>query len=521
MNRRNFIRDAGLTASTVSMVMNGSMINILPQSRLHQYINSDNDKVLVLVQLQGGNDGLNTVIPLQFIDLLAKHRSNLYIPENKLLQIDHENSFHPAFSGMKNLYEEGKLNILHSVGYPNQNRSHFRSTDIWSSGSAADDFDSTGWLGKYLDRDYPNYPEAYPNSSAPHPLAITMGGITSETCQGQAANFSLALDDPFSLSPLAQGGHDSQLLDTYYGEELAFIREEIAKTNAYGEVITEAANKGRSFANYPEGNNLAGQLKNVVILLNGGLQTRIFVCSIGGFDTHADQVEEEGAISGVHNALLEEVSSAIASFQSDLAQSGIEERVLGATFSEFGRQIGSNQSLGTDHGTAAPLFLFGSCVQAGFTGHAPDIPERLAPQEGVSMQIDFRDVYGTILHDWFGVDDNAIRNFLFPDFKPLALLSGCQTTTTFNTQQHQHFEIYPNPFHREIEVVFTSSGGHTRISIMDGRGAEVRVALDKRIAAGRHRFRLDLRELPAANYFVNLRSNKGQETKTIMKLSGH
>ena len=150
MLRRTFIKHTGLASASTSFLLNGLPTRALPQSRLAQLMNLDNDKVLVLVQLQGGNDGLNTLIPMESYDRLAEVRSNILIPENQLLMLDDEGAFHPAFAGMKNLYEDGKLHILHSVGYPNQNRSHFRSTDIWTSGSAADVFDSSRMVGEVL-----------------------------------------------------------------------------------------------------------------------------------------------------------------------------------------------------------------------------------------------------------------------------------------------------------------------------------------------------------------------------------
>ena len=370
MNRRNFIKDTSVMAGTLPFLFNGMPMGVLKPAGWTNLINPDNDKILVLIQLQGGNDGLNTVVPLPTYDHLSKVRSNLIIPENQLLQIDHETAFHPSLHGFRNLYDMGQLGIIHSVGYPNQNRSHFRSTDIWTNGIAANEFNNTGWLGRLLDTQHSAFPNNYPNESFPDPLAIALNGITSETCQGFAANYSLAINDPFGLTPLPQGEQPGAI-DSIYGQELAFVQASIAQTNAYSATITNAINQGASMAIYPENNNLAAQLRNVAYLISGGLKTKIYVCSIGGFDTHAEQVDPNDPTTGIHATLLELVASAIHAFQQDLKGLNLEERVIGMTFSEFGRQIASNESLGTDHGTAAPLFLFGSCVKPGFTGQNP------------------------------------------------------------------------------------------------------------------------------------------------------
>ena len=499
------------------LIVNGLNIGILPQSKLYQLMNLENDKVLVLIQLQGGNDGIATLIPLEHYGKLSDVRANLMVPENRLLKLDDETAFHPNCSGMRNLFDEGKLGIVHSVGYPNQNRSHFRSTDIWTSASAADEYDSRGWLGKYFDTQYPGFPEGYPNADTPHPIAITMSSLTSETCQGIASNYSMALNDPFSLTPLSQG-QGSQAPDTPYGHELSFIRDAIAQTNAYSDEITDAANSGRSMATYPD-TRLATQLKNVATLISGGLETKIYVCNIGGFDTHANQVVQGDASVGQHANLLEQVSTAITAFQNDLQMLGLEERVIGMTFSEFGRQIASNESLGSDHGTAAPLFIFGSCVQPGFTGVNPEIPDIVAPQEGVAMQIDFRDVYGTVLTDWFQVEEQEVKDLLFEDFNRLPLLKDCHDiTSTEEFETVLEFSAFPNPFTHNVKVEFELPRTHARLSILDARGSEVLVAFDRDLSGGKHRFNLETSSLPAGNYYVRLKSDLGQMTKMIVKV---
>ena len=502
------------------VLLNGLTVNALPQSSLFRLMNMENDKVLVLIQLQGGNDGLNTVIPLQHYDRLMNVRANVMIPENNLLKLNDTTAFHPAMRGLKNLFDDGHLNVIHSVGYPNQNRSHFRSTDIWTSASAADEFDSRGWLGKYFDTNHLGYPEGYPNSETPHPIAITMGNIISETCQGVSANYSLAVNDPFALSPLSQG-EGSAVPNTPYGNELTFIREAIEQTNAYTGVLTEIAENGVNMATYPQ-ENLATQLKNVALLLAGGIKTKIFVCSIGGFDTHADQVMDNNPMAGIHTNLLTRVSEAVEVFQKDIKALGLEERVIGMTFSEFGRQIASNLSLGTDHGTAAPLLVFGNCVNPGFIGENPEIADELMPQEGVAMQIDFRDVYGSILMDWFEVPETEIRSLLHQNFSYLPVIAGCQATTSNDLKIIDNqlvVEVNPNPFQHYLHLNFELPTSHARLSIFDARGAEVLVVFDNKLPVGKHRITVETGHLPVGNYYVHLRTDRGLRTKKIVKVN--
>ena len=519
MKRRKFIADASLYCSTTSLFISGMNVGILPRSALFYAMNMESDKVLVLIQLQGGNDGLNTLVPLEYYDQLERHRGNILPRESELLELDsHVTGLHPALGEIKRLFEDGKLNIVHSVGYPNQNRSHFRSTDIWSSGSNANTYDTRGWLGKYLDTVHSGYPEGYPGAANPDPIAITMGAITSETCQGETANFGIAINDPFGLSPLTTGV-TGVTPEGLYGNELDFVREEIEKTNAYTQVITRAASLGQNKMDYPS-SQLASQLKNVATLISGGLQTSIYICSMGGFDTHANQVEEDDSVTGVHAELLSELDLAIATFQQDLKELGLEERVLGMTFSEFGRQIRSNESLGTDHGSAAPLFLFGACVQGGFYGKAPEILDEVTPQEGVALQTDFRDVYGTILRQWFGVQEEMVRNLLYSEFTPLPLLGNCELTDIHDLARVLNLTIYPNPCTEYFQVTIDDDQTKSKLTVFNGLGAEILTTQAREFRAGRHTFTIDMSRYPDGNYFIQYKSAAGQVTKSVVRISG-
>ena len=520
MKRRKFIQ--ATTASTVSLpiLLNGMQVSAITSSPLFQHLNTDNDRVLVLIQLIGGNDGLNMLVPLDQYDNLANARANVILPESSVLSVDNTNGLHPVMTGIKSLYDDAKIGIVQSVGYPNQNRSHFRSTDIWTSGSGADEYISTGWMGRYFDTQHPDFPNDYPNADHPDPIALTMGFLVSETCQGVAANFSMALTDPFTLGQLATG-EGSTPPNTPYGDELTFLRDTIAQTNAYADTIVDAANSGSNMANYPADNRLAQQLKNVALLISGGLKTKVYVVALGGFDTHANQVDPTDTTTGIHANLLKTVSDAVAVFQEDLKLLGLEDRVLGMTFSEFGRRIISNFSVGTDHGTAAPLMVFGKCIKPGILGDNPEIPAQPDVQDGVPMQFDFRSVYGSVLMDWFEVPENDVKNILYPDFQYIPMLDPCAVSSTKESESYYTEEInaynFPNPFGNYTTIAFESENEWVRVSIFDSLGHELRVLADRKFASGTHQLQFEAHDLPAGNYFFRIQMEGKQKTKLMVR----
>ncbi len=482
-------------------------------------IEEGNDKVLVLVQLNGGNDGLNTIIPLDKYDLLANARSNLIIPENDIIKANDLTGFHPSLSDLKSLYDDARMTVLHDVGYPNQNRSHFRSTDIWTSGSPADEVWTTGWLGRYLEDCHPSYPEDFPNSSFPDPFALSIGSIVSETCQGTITNFSLALTDPSSIVPLNNDAVD-EVPDTPYGRELEFLRTTIDQANAYGEIISDAAEKGSNDSIYPN-TALAEQLKAIALLVSGGLGTKIYIANLGGFDTHANQVEGNDTRQGSHAQLMQTLSEAIFAFQEDLKSQGLEERVITMTFSEFGRRIRSNGSLGTDHGTAAPMVFFGSCINGGFIGDSPLIPNNPGVSDGVPMQFDFRSVYGSILIDWFGIETQIVNNILQDEFTYLPIVNACgQTTPTDDPELTEVLKVhnYPNPFDNWTTISLETQGGNMRISLYDALGHELEVITSRTMTAGSHEIKYEGSHLVPGNYFCRVITEKASRTFGMIKV---
>lgn len=487
-------------------------------SPLFELIGNDSDRVLVLVQLQGGNDGLSTLIPLDQYDGLSQVRSNILLPENDILSLGNSNGFHSAMTGMKQLWEDGQLNIIQGVAYPDQNRSHFRSTDIWNTASEPDEFLTTGWMGRYFDLEHSAYPDNYPNADFTDPFALTVGSIVSETCQGIQSNFSLAVINAFDPGNV-NIGEQGESPNNCYGNELDFIRDIARQTNAYSDVIADAANAGNSLSNkYDLESDLANKLQTVARLISGGLKTKLYVVQLGGFDLHAEQVVVDDPSAGKQTENLKELSDAICAFQEDCNLLGISDRVVGMTYSEFGRRIRSNQSYGTDHGTAAPLFVFGSCVNPEIIGENPEIDADVGTDEGVPMQYDFRSVYASLLMDWFGLKQSDIETVLFSEFQHLPIIQGCETISGITEETILSIKLSPNPAedYTQLELVVETEE-RLNISLFDVLGSELAVISQRRFSTGKHRIKIELHDYPSGTYFLRIANKVKTKSLKLVK----
>ena len=391
MKRRSFLRTSGLLAA-IPYGLNGQWLSTF--SRIWP---QESDRILVLIQLNGGNDGLGCVVPIADYDRLYQVRPKLMVPQPKLLPVDDQTALHPSLSGIRQLYDEGLLGIAQGVGYPEPNRSHFRSLDIMTSGSPSDEIWQSGWLGRYREG-----LEQSPILPDPDPYAITMGYSISNTCQGKISNFSTALVDPLATIQVPAGGRNVEPPFSRHREEMEYIRMISTQTLDHSRSIKRAAQLGSNRVSYPD-TELGRQLQSIAQLISGGLQTQVYITHLSGFDTHADQIQpESNGLLGRQPELLTDLSQCIHAFTQDLARQQLDHRVFGMTFSEFGRQIRANESNGTDHGDASAVFYFGGKVNPAVIGSSPAIPEEVPDQAALTMQLDIRDVYQTILTDWFG-----------------------------------------------------------------------------------------------------------------------
>jgi len=488
----------------------------------------ETDHVLVLIQLNGGNDGLNMVIPLDQYPSLMNARSNIAIDESKVLPLTTATGLHPAMTNLQQVFADNQLAVVQSVGYPNPNFSHFRATDIWLTASGSETVLNTGWLGRFLDAEYPDYPNGYPSAVDPDPLAIQIGSVVSSGLQGPSVSMGMALTSPTSFYQLISGGIDTAP-DTPAGHELTFLREVAQQTQAYSSTIKNAASKASNLSSlYPAAgqNPLADQLKIVAQLVAGGLKTRIYVVNLGGFDNHSAQVSATGGTdTGVHAKLLGQLSLAMAAFLDDLHLLGAEKRVVGMTFSEFGRRIKSNASLGTDHGTAAPLFVFGRRVYGRVVGANPVLPANAGVNDNIAMQFDFRSVYASLLKEWFGVSDHELNTVLLQGFQTLPLIQPNtpskypitngqpSTNVPWTTTLSQN---YPNPFNPTTHIQFTTTGDYVRVKVYDSVGREVRSLADGVFPAGEHDVVFDGTGLPSGTYYCRMESGSFQEVRTMI-----
>ena len=525
MNRRNFLRSSavatigGLTVRGSSSPLLAPMLNDVTE-----------DRVLVIVQLYGGNDGLNTVIPLDQYANLAIKRPNVLISSTQVLPLTGlpNTGLHPAMGGLRDLWEDGKLAIVQGVSYPDPNFSHFRATDIMETGADADQVLSSGWTGRYLNMEYPNFPAGYPNMDMPDPLAIRIGGPIGPGLQFQGVSMGTAIygtDDPLDL---AGNIYNDPVTAACSGGKLDFVRQVQRQTDQYGEVIQAAAASGCTHSTlYPgendPGGELSAALRIVAQLICGGLKTKIYWVSIDGFDTHAQQVEADDHTQGTHAELLQGLSDSIRAFQDDLAQLGLEDRVLGMTFSEFGRRIVDNASLGTDHGSAQPMFLFGTPVIPGMMGTNPTIPANATFQTNLAMQYDFRSVYASVLKDWFCLSDTDIDAILLNSYQPLNLVdpAGCLSIGVHAINQGAGTNVmsaYPNPFTERTTLNYTSGGGRLMIQVFDEQGRLVRTVVNQPTTAGNYTVDVDLGDRPAGVYYARLQNEGTQQVRNLLKV---
>lgn len=517
MKRRSFIKTLGAVSVPFTVGMN--TFTAVARNPLFDLMDGDSDKVLVLIQLQGGNDGLSTLIPLDQYGALTQVRNNILMPEDSILPLTELNGLHPAMGAMKEVWDKGKLNVVQSVAYPNQNRSHFRSTDIWNSASEPDEFLTSGWMGRYFDLDHSAFPEGYPNEENPDPFALTIGSIISETCQGIYTNYSMTVVDPFEPGNV-NVGEQGDVPNTCYGNELSYIREVARQTNAYSEVISSAAEAGNNLSEkYDAGESLARKLRTVARLISGGLKTKVYVVQLGGFDLHGSMVDSDVGDTGMQADLLAALSNAVCAFQDDCELLGIDERVVGMTYSEFGRRIRSNESYGSDHGTAAPLFVFGSCVEPGIVGANPEIDPDVESNAGVPMLHDFRSVYASILMDWFSISQEDVENVLFDQFQHLPIIRGCEAVGSGLGREKIDFELYPNPAQNFVQLALNSleSSQHLHISLFDVLGSELKIISSQHFDSGQHKIKVNLHELVPGTYYIRVAGKHAVRTRKIVK----
>lgn len=419
MKRRDFLHDISHAAALGTLL---PTFGFGLQSNSYSLFSNTYDlgKILVLIRLNGGNDGLNTVIPLDQFSNLNKVRPHVIMPENKLVQLGKSDlALHPSLADLKIFSDEKRMKIIQNVGYEVPDFSHFRSMDIWQSASDYDQFLSSGWLGRYIENEHPGFPTQYPNDQYPHPLAVELGWSSSLTTLGQYSFPNYIVNNPERLVEIIND-FDHEYPNTYSGDRLKYIQLIGKQSNEYGQVIKEAYESSSSENSFPS-SHLGWQLETASRLIKGGLNTRVYMVDLGGFDTHDRQVEISDPTTGEHARILKDLNDSVTAFIKSLDASGDSDRVLTMTFSEFGRTINSNGSYGTDHGTAAPMFIFGNRISDEVLGKNPEIPEVARWQDNLAVEFDFRQVYASILDQWMGADTETEKAALLKEFPKLPI----------------------------------------------------------------------------------------------------
>ncbi|MDR7537832.1 MAG: DUF1501 domain-containing protein [Armatimonadota bacterium] len=369
------------------------------------------DNILVVVQLGGGNDGLNTVVPFAD-DAYYRARPRLAVPRDKVIPITGELGLHPRLAKLGELLDRGAVAIIQGVGYPNPNRSHFRSMEIWHTADPEGRALRVGWIGRYFDSKCPlcEQPTVGVNVGATMPLAM-------RSAAGQGV--TLENPDAFQWMPTLDGigaREETEIFKMLHAPApnepgtVDFLRHTAMNAVLSSERVRDAMRKYKGGIDYPN-NRFASSLRLIAQMIAGGLPTKVYYANLTGFDTHASQ-------QGAHDVLLEQFATGLAAFFRDLDAQGNTDRVLVMAFSEFGRRVAENGSAGTDHGTAAPMLIFGKRIKPGFHGRHPSLVDL---QDGdLKHHVDFRSVYATVLEGWLGADAAGI---LGADFGRVPFLS--------------------------------------------------------------------------------------------------
>ncbi len=419
--RRDFLRNMGMLG-TAGFLLNKLPVSATSMSPLAAALTSgDDERILVVIRLNGGNDGLNTLIPIHDFGTYQAARPNIHIPRNEAIDLTPSLSLHPQLLPLQSLWNDGAMRVVQNAGYTDQSKSHFRGSDIWATTSDADQFVTSGVLGRYFNDQYPDFLTTPPAT----PPAIQIGGPGNRLFNNEDDfNYAISTRNPTQLYEIARTG---QLYDTSnvpectYGEQLKYVRAVANTTFTYAGVLAEAYDAGSNSAEF-ENDRLGDQLALVARLIRGGLKTRFYVVEIGGFDTHANQAM-------AHATLLNSLAKNVKAFFKDLERGSIDQRVMTMTMSEFGRRIDQNGSQGTDHGKAAPMMLFGPGLNGnGLTGGLPNLG---GGSGDLGYEIDFRSVYATVLNNWLCIAPELVDQVMgrsFPRMEDLGLF--CQGTTS-------------------------------------------------------------------------------------------
>lgn len=551
MKRRDFLkRTAPIAASP--FILNGLSMKAFATQNMLQLLGCEdvNDRVLILIQMKGGNDGLNMLIPVSQYADYANLRPDIRIKDTgsaaeKYIDLDSNltaaqlTGLHPAMVEIKDLYNAGKAAFIHGVGYPDANKSHFKSTDLWltgGDGTAANFNIGTGWVGRYLDYSFPGI-AGNPTSAMPDPLGIELGdrkpSLGFHTESEHRVSINLTGQDPSGFYNVVSEIGNAPLFNlpnSEYGGILQHVMNLENSISVYSKRISDVFDAGTNAGTYPS-SNLANQLKTVARLISGGSRTKVFLTSIGGFDTHISQTQQGANHLGEHAELLQEISQAVKAFQEDLGAMGLEDRAMTVTFSEFGRKAIQNGSNGTDHGTLAPMMLFGKHVEAGVLGDHIDLQNldnTGAPAQNPTN--DYRQVFTSLLQDWLGASTDALVATQFDPYESgkLPLIAASHVVppechdpfiNAVGIEDHLfQFRAFPNPTSGLFRLDFTMDRPSETLITVFGLQGQIVFQEELATSAGNQQLVVDLSGHASGVYSCVIQNSSGKQSLKVVKM---
>ncbi len=499
-SRRDFMKTAGLTTS-MGMIL-GSM-PLKAFTSMAANFAGDTDNILVMIRLVGGNDALNTIVPIYDYGTYSSLRPTIGHKQSELINLTDEFAVPKVASDFKTLWDRDILRVINGIGYPDQNLSHFRSTDIWATAEPDTEINE-GWLTRLITLDEPDILVDPPE----HPSAIQIGSSGNLTFNTENNNnLSVNVSNIDQLFQVAEDGtfySTDQLSDCLHGQQVEYLRNVANHTFRYADVIKQAYEASTTSVSYTR-TQLADQLALIARLIKGGLRSSFYLITLNGFDTHADQISRQ-------SGLLHALSTGMKEFYEDLASANVDKRVLSMTSSEFGRRPQQNSSGGTDHGAASKLFLFGPAVNgSGFVGDHPDLSD-LDGVGNLKYSVDFRSVYSFILVNWLCFPESAVPEVLFQAFDPVDLGFTCSTTRTISAGDNMENFYVSRQSARSCLIHLTmKTTSRCSIVVYDSLGRQISILHQGLLLKGPHEyvFNGNTGNLSPGLYFVVMK-NRGK-----------
>lgn len=519
-NRRSFLQALGLSGMS-SMVLANTKIGFATNTQLASAINNvENDNILLIIKLFGGNDGLNMIVPLAQYGVYADARPTIKVPENKVLKLNNKYGLPDVMSSLEPMWKEDKFKVIHSVGYENQSRSHFKGTDLWASAEIDSNVQETGWLGRYYD----NVLEDYVMNPPASPVAIEIGSTRNITFDGEENKYSYSVANINTLKNIAKTGKlyaSDNIPDCEYGDNVSFLRSTYNSSFTYAQKIQEAYNSssdytGGAAGGYPASGaygKLGESLNLIARLIKGNLGTKIYMVTLSGFDTHTSQFNK-------HQGLLNNLADCASYFHEDLTAAGWGDKIMTMAQSEFGRRVAENGSNGTDHGAAGPILLFGEGLGgSGFVGEHSDLSD--LNRGNLKHHTDFRQVYAGLLKNWMCVDPSIVDTYVLgSEFEELDLGFQCTSLSTNEVGSiTKGFDVFASFEGYDTVITLNShKTQHVAITLYDLNGRQISVLENSMVFEGKKMININQKVpgLTSGIYIFRLSTNNNMLSKKVL-----